>query len=128
MLQDRFASSGQSSNHLATSAGHQPISSSPSPRPSLNTTPRRAVQGLLTLTRRAHAREGQTPPSPTALRRIAPPEVLDRAPQAGSRGPARVRVPSGAEAGRGAGGFPPPGGLGPIGRAGGPRQTSNRGI
>ena len=80
-------------------------------------------RGLSSLTPRARAREGQSPPLATALRRNVPPQALDRVPPAGSRGPARVRVPSGADAGPGGGGFLPPGALGPIGRAGGPRQT-----
>src|SRR5438132_1308508 len=53
---------------------------------------------------------------------VAAPEALARARRAGSRGPARVRVPSGPDAGPGAG-VPPTGGLGSHRREGGPTVT-----
>jgi hypothetical protein len=79
---------------------------------------------LPTLTRHAHAREGQSPPSPQPSAGIAPPEPHAQAPAG------RIASPS-AGCGshlapirdRGAGAFPPPGALGPIGGAGGPSQT-----
>jgi hypothetical protein len=71
---------------------------------------------------------GAIPAFAPALRRITPPEAP------GPSAAGRIARPSagsgshlGANAGPGCrGAFPPPGALGPIGRAGGPRQTSIR--
>src|SRR5260370_1322757 len=83
----------------------------------------RAGQPPPSLTPHAPAREGHDPlPSPTVQ-----PDRPARSP--GPETPGRIARPS-AGCGshlartrdRGPGGFPPPGGLGPIGRAGGPGQ------
>jgi hypothetical protein len=71
-----------------------------------------ALQRPPRLTPRAHAREGQSQLPPTALRGIDPPQPNDQPPPAGSRGPARVQVPSGADAGPGAGVSPHRGAVG----------------
>jgi hypothetical protein len=68
--------------------------------------------GLLTLTRRAPAREGQSPPPPPPLRRIASPRSWT-----GRRRPDRQAqrgfgVPSRCGRGTGGRGFPPTGGRG----------------
>src|SRR5271166_4658913 len=76
---------------------------------------------------RARARGAKPLPLGTARRQIAPPDRPARAPSAGCRSPDReaqrgFRVPSGPDAGPGAGGFPPPGALSPIGREGPPAR------
>jgi hypothetical protein len=65
---------------------------------------------------------GNSPLRPTP-RQIAAPEGPGPDAAAGSRGPARVPGPIWVRTRDRGRGFPPPGALGPIGRAGGPRQT-----
>jgi hypothetical protein len=68
-----------------------------------------------------------------AARHCPPPDCPARTPEPGRPSPdhppqRRFRVPSGPDAGPGGGGFPPPVGLGPIGRAGGPTERLIRAL
>jgi hypothetical protein len=84
--------------------------------------------GLLALRRRAHAREGQSALPTTALRRIASSEALAQAVPAGSRGPARVPVPSGGERGTGGSGVSPHRGAWSLNARRGTQTDLNRAI